>query len=358
MDGTTAQSAGARIQRSLDELVELALKCQRSRWPELADHADAGLLAATARDTRYHLEFIASALRFEEKALLDDYLVWCKVLFTNLGLPIEWVEGSLRCIAETFEGRLPAAEVLQARSYVESALRAMASADVATADCAVAPDALGVLAQRYLHTVLNADRDGAVALLESAVASGTPVRDIYTHVLGPVQREVGRLWLVNKLSVAQEHYITETTRFSMARLYHRHPDSAAHDRSVVVACVGDELHELGPRMVADFFQMDGWDTHYLGANTPTAAIVEAVKRTRTDALALSATMAFHVKEIADIISMVRADPETASVFVLAGGYPFDVAPDLWVRVGADGTAPDAESAVRLANKLMVTFHQV
>ena len=42
---------------------------------------------------------------------------------------------------------------------------------------------------------------------------------------------------------------------------------------MVATCIGGELHEIGIRMVADFFEMEGWDTYYLGANTPADAVV-------------------------------------------------------------------------------------
>ena len=63
-----------------------------------------------AKDTRFHLEFIAAALWFEEPALLDDYAIWCKTLAANLNMPDEWMDGSFRCIAETLDSELPGPE--------------------------------------------------------------------------------------------------------------------------------------------------------------------------------------------------------------------------------------------------------
>jgi signal transduction histidine kinase len=40
----------------------------------------------------------------------------------------------------------------------------------------------------------------------------------------------------------------------------------------------------GARMVADFFELDGWDTYFLGANTPTDSILRAVEERRADIL--------------------------------------------------------------------------
>jgi methanogenic corrinoid protein MtbC1 len=302
--------------------------------------------------TRLHLEYLAIALWFDERSLLDDHLIWCKVLFFNLGLPVERIESTLRSIADTVDASLPAEEAAVVRDYVNASLQVFDAADPATAACVAPGQPLGELAREYLRAALHAEQNRAVSLLSDAVASGTPVRDIYRQVFQPVQHEIGRLWLINEVSVAQEHYITAVTQLSMAHFYDRMFVGEEYGRTVVVACVGNELHELGARMVADFFEMDRWNTHFLGANTPPQAIVEAVSRTKADVVALSTTMSFHVSEVADTIALVREDPTTASAFVLVGGHPFEVAPDLWLRVGADGTALDADAAIRLADELV------
>jgi methanogenic corrinoid protein MtbC1 len=103
-------------------------------------------------------------------------------------------------------------------------------------------------------------------------------------------------------------------------------------------------------MVADFFEMEGWDTTYLGANTPTAGVLQMLADRKADVLAISATMTPHISAVAEMIARVRAS-DLGKVRILVGGYPFNLSPDLWRRVGADACAQDAEQAVLVANRL-------
>ena len=121
------------------------------------------------------------------------------------------------------------------------------------------------------------------------------------------------------------------------------------DRRLVAACVPGELHEIGARMVADFFEMEGWDTFFLGANTPTESILEMVAQQHVPLLAISATMTFHVEKVRDLIAATRRSG--LPVRILVGGYPFNHAVNLWKNVGADGCARDAQGAVALAEGL-------
>ena len=114
--------------------------------------------------------------------------------------------------------------------------------------------------------------------------------------------------------------------------------------------MGNELHEIGMRMVADFFELDGWDTYYLGANTAPENILEALALNNADVLAVSVTMVAHLSLLENVIKAVRA--VNSAVKILTGGYPFNIDPNLWRKIGADGFARDAESAISVANRLL------
>ena len=346
-----AESASEMIHVAMDELVDDAIARQLELWPQLETSFSPMQKQRLREDTRFHLEFVASSLWFGEPALLDDYAVWCKTLFANLNLPAEWIEGSWSRIADTLDAQLPAEEAALTRATIENAITTLRAASTTSSSFLRAGAPLGELARNYLITILDGNRADALSLVTDAMDSGISARDIYLRVFQPTQREMGRLWLLNEVSIAEEHYVTAVTQVAMARVQARSHADAWADKTLVAASVGSELHDLGIHMIADIFELDGWNTRYLGANTPKAAVLEAVRASSADVLALSATMASHVTRVAEIIDELRADDATAHVKVLVGGYPFNVAPDLWQRVGADGYAPDAETAPQIAARL-------
>lgn len=209
---------------------------------------------------------------------------------------------------------------------------------------------LAGLARQYLDALLKCRREVASRLVLDAVASGASVRDLYLCVFQPSQYEIGRLWQSNKLSVAQEHYCTAATQLIMSQLYPYIFGTEKNGRRMVAACVGGDLHEIGVRMVADFFEMAGWDTFYLGASMPAKSIVGEVAVRKADLLGISATLTSHVRAVTEVIEAIRSSEECRGVKVLVGGYPFNIAPGLWQRVGADLYAKDADEAISLAGR--------
>ncbi len=221
---------------------------------------------------------------------------------------------------------------------------------------------LGLLARRYMDLILAGDRMRAGDLVEDALdapeaeqrrryGDAVTLKALYLQVFQPALYEIGRLWQHNAISVAQEHYFTAATQLVMSRLY---PRIFTHERkplTMVAACADDELHEVGMRMVADFFEMHGWDTYYLGANMPAAAVLQTVTERAPDVLALSVTMSYHLDAVAKLIAQVRQQDAAGRTRVIVGGYCFRAFPDLWRQVGADGSASDAGGAVALAESL-------
>src|SRR6202453_1351772 len=152
------------------------------------------------------------------------------------------------------------------------------------------------------------------------------------------------------VSIAQEHYCTASTQLIMSQLY---PYIFRAERifrgTIVGACVTGELHEIGALMLCDLLEMEGWNTIYLGANVPTAGIVDVLRDNRSDILAVSASMTFHIRAVREVIAAVRlASPE---VRILVGGYAFRIAPNLWRDVGADYCADAAADAISLIDGL-------
>lgn len=307
--------------------------------------------APDAADLDEHVTQLAAALAANHPPLFTDYLAWVKVVRARRDGTRGELEVELTLLRDAIATVLAPAEAAPALACLAAALPRLAALpdDAPSVISPAHPHA--ALAHQYLHALLRAERRVASRLITGAFDAGVSVRDLYLHVFQQSQRELGRLWQMNEVSVAQEHYCTAATQLIMSQLYPHIFAGAKPEGTLVAASVGGELHELGVRMVADFFEMAGWNTIYLGANTPVASVVEAVVEHSADVLGASVTISHHLGEVATLLRAVRADPRCADVKILVGGRPFNVAPELWREVGADGWAADADGAVALAARL-------
>lgn len=213
---------------------------------------------------------------------------------------------------------------------------------------------LSPMATQYLELLLAGDKQEATQLIVEALKKGISIKDVYLYVFERALVHVGNLWESNLISVADEHYFTAATRHIMSELSPYIASAERNGLSVVATAVNGEQHDIGIRMVADFFELDGWDSYYLGANTPTHSIVNVVKRLNPNVLAVSATISLHVESVQMLIKALRACPFAEKLKILVGGHIFNAYPQLWKEVGADGYSVSAEQAVGIAYQLIGT----
>ncbi len=162
------------------------------------------------------------------------------------------------------------------------------------------------LRDEYVAALVAPDARRARRVIGDAIEAGTDPRDVYLEVLAPALYEVGRLWERNEIGVAAEHLASSTTESVMAEIAGRLRTDAPHRGTAVVACVGEELHRLGSRIVSDFLESDGWDVEYLGAMVPVEQIVEVASRSSAGVVALSVTMPARVPQLERAVAELRA----------------------------------------------------
>ncbi len=346
MDLTGRESARA-LREMKPDLVESMLDASYRLAPEVWEPFGEGGRAYARADFGHHLDFLAEALSFDDPGLFTHYVEWVAALFAGLGFGAKGMDSTLAALREGLVTVLPAKLSEKAISILDMASFPLVATSTTFID---RNSAQGANAGLFLDDLLAGKRAEASRLVLDLVQKGMDIRSVYLDIFQPSQYELGRLWMTGAISVAQEHFCTAATQSIMARLYPLVFAAPRTKPGVIGACIGDELHEMGIRMVCDFLEFDGWDTYYLGANMPSRGIAAAIRERNAPILCLSLTMSSRVSEVEKTIAAVRTAC-SPDLKVLVGGYPFRNSPGLWEKVGADGFASDAAEAVTLAASL-------
>ena len=319
-----------------------------ARRPELEARYAPNGREKCVEDVSHHLMYLAEALSAERPGIFEDYILWARSLLENHGVRGSDFVESLEALRDELLALDEPPLRDGAQRCIDAALK-IARGPAKEPPCRIdAATPLGELAVSYLDALLRGDRASATALVMEAVNGGLAIPDVYLGVFEQAQHELGRLWQLNRVSVAQEHLCTAATQMVMSLLAPRVFSTPRRGVSAVCACVGGDLHELGARMVSDMLELDGWDAYYLGANTPTESVVREAASRSVDVVAISATMPYHVSNVAGLIAALRDEPATRSVRIIVGGRVFNQTPGLWLHLGADATARDAAGAVDAA----------
>lgn len=334
-----------RTRRS--ELAAAAWTLQRTLFPEVREKYSGPLAERCLGYTTQHLSYLYESLMVLDKSLFLDYIEWVDTLLRARGASTADLAGNLLCLRDTLARELPPDLNRLVADYLEEAVVFLNRPDPGGALPDPAEKPMRKAAARYLELVLAGDRAGAQAWVQELRATHT-TQEIYLQVFQESQYHIGQLWHRQKITVAQEHYCTGVTQELMAALMTGLLPAERRGPVLVAWCTGGELHDMGIRMVTDFFAMEGWQTYRLGANTPVRDAIRMATDLRADLVAISATMTYHVSQVREAITQLRAHPSGGDLPVLVGGYPFLVSPALWKNVGASGFAANAREALLVA----------
>lgn len=307
--------------------------------------------AIRVQQVETHIHTLAACIEFSSPAMLDDYVRFVATVAESAVPHQDDMASVFSEVVEVVQEQFPQEAQTVISRYVDRAAQTLGVEQIVE-DARLIDTPHAALQQQYLAALLATRRGEAMRLILEALQAGTTIESIYLEVLQPTLRRLGDMWQAGEISVAEEHYCSAATHVVISQLQPHLLSSHASVKTVVAACVGEELHELGLRMVAGLFERSGWNTVYLGPNTPADSIAKAVVANQAQVLAVSVTLTRHLFSLSDVVRLVRSSAGCEHVKLLVGGHPFHVDPLLWKRVGADATAWDAKEAVGITERLI------
>ncbi len=172
----------------------------------------------------------------------------------------------------------------------------------------------------FVDHLVNGRKKDCLVILEKLVEENCPIETIYTELFQGALYVVGDLWEKNKISVATEHMATALIETLMIQLQPKLFTTLRVGKKAVIACVAKEHHQVGAKMIADIFEMHGWDGYFIGANTPAEELNRFIAEQKPDVVGLSLSIYFNINELKGFLARLRV--RFPDIPVIVGGQAF------------------------------------
>lgn len=307
---------------------------------------------AFSEDMGYHLDFLLTTLGTGDIEPFLAYLAWWSQVLRSRGLPTESLAQTLADFSHFFaqalgKGAIP---ILTALENGQIALQTGMPSPTYDQPCPTP----WVESMVFCDAALQGQRLLATASFATALERAGSLSQASVHVIQPALYDVGRRWQTNQVSVAQEHMAAALSQTLMAQAMSRAAVAPDNGQRVLFACVPGNHHSIGLRMVADAFELDGWSAEYLGANTPTNALVAQVRSGRPQLVGLSVSLPQQLHSLRECITALQTSFGDEGPRIAVGGLVFNQFPQLARVLGVELLGTDACSAVtRLSTTICV-----
>lgn len=193
------------------------------------------------------------------------------------------------------------------------------------------------LYKEVLFALQAEDKKRAVTLCLDALKNNQiSVVDLYEKILSPGLASVVDEYPKVEDLIWREHVRSGIIRtiIESAYPYILEQQKEPIGEKVLVVCPEFEEHELGARMVSDFFRLEGFDTTFIGARTPVNTILKAIEIVQPKYVVISVTNFYNFVSVKKTIEEIREKAAHDLTFIL-GGRAISANPNAVDFTGAD-----------------------
>ena len=197
--------------------------------------------------------------------------------------------------------------------------------------------------------VINGDQNTALEITKAALKEGTAAKDVLDNGLIAGMDIVGALFKKNEIYIPEVLIAARAMKMAMEVLEPELVKAGVEPvGKLLIGTVQGDLHDIGKNLVAMMLKGAGFQVIDLGVDVRPEKFVEQVKAAKAQLVGISALLTTTMPGMEKTIKALKN--AGIPVKVMIGGAP--VTQDYADRIGADGYAPDAASAVDLAKSLV------
>jgi 5-methyltetrahydrofolate--homocysteine methyltransferase len=197
--------------------------------------------------------------------------------------------------------------------------------------------------------LIRGKRDEVKAKVQEAIDEGVSPETVLNQGLISGMSVVGERFRRNLIYVPEVLISARAMKTGMAILEPLLTASGVEPvGKVVIGTVKGDLHDIGKNLVGMMLQGGGYEIIDLGTDVSAERFIAAVNEHNARLVGMSALLTTTMPYMAKVIQAIKENG-LEDVRTMVGGAP--VTQQFADDIGADGYAPDAATAVELANRL-------
>ena len=196
--------------------------------------------------------------------------------------------------------------------------------------------------------VMDGENQKVVELIATALSEGYGVGDILHKALIGGMMEIGEMFIRNEIYLPEMLFASRAMQDGLGVL---EPlltaGGVASGGQIILGTVKEDVHDIGKNLVGMMFKGAGFEVIDLGVDVSAEKFVEGVSEHKPVLVGMSSLLGTTMNLMRESVQSIRKE---SSVKIMVGGAI--ITQEFADKIGADGYAPDAASAVNKAKELL------
>ena len=199
------------------------------------------------------------------------------------------------------------------------------------------------------EAVIRGDQTAALELTKAAISEGVAPAEILNNGLIAGMNLIGVRFKNNEVYIPEVLIAARAMKTAMEVLAPKLVEAGVEPiGKAVIGTVQGDLHDIGKNLVVMMLKGAGFEVVDLGVDVNSQKFVDKTKEAKAKLVGMSALLTTTMPAMEKAVKAVKA--AGLAVKIMIGGAPVTQA--YADKIGADGYAPDAASAVDLAKSLI------
>lgn len=165
----------------------------------------------------------------------------------------------------------------------------------------------------FYNNLIEGNKNRCSEIVKDLLDEGVDLKEIYVELFQKALYRIGKLWDKNEITIPEEHMATQIIEALLSKF--SPAVSADSNLKVVVTCIDKEFHDIGAKMVANIFELNGWKTFYLGASVPLRELTKFINNSDPQIIALSWSLYLNLARFLEMIDTLTKLFPTKKIIV-------------------------------------------
>jgi methanogenic corrinoid protein MtbC1 len=167
----------------------------------------------------------------------------------------------------------------------------------------------------YLNALLDGDKKQCLHIVQNLISNNVSIKEIYMGLFQRSMYRIGQLWEKERCSIVDEHIATKITEGLIELVSNSFSNEEKAGKLALIACIDKEFHDLGARMVAGYFEVNGWNTIFAGSNTPEQDIIRLIRERQPDVIGISSSFYINVNRLIKLVQIIKENFPAQKILV-------------------------------------------
>lgn len=271
---------------------------------------------------KYHNDVLYSAILTKNYDLLKDFFTWKYSAYASRNINVDcflieyefWKESILNHLYPSH-----GSEINMVYDYLISSHKTIKIKSKITKNIEI-NSKYQSLFDELLFCLLNGQKSEFYSLVKKDLKDfDNNIFLFIEELIDPLLYKVGQMWQLNELSVAKEHLATSLIDEIINDFIKENFLDDNNKPIAITSTVGDELHNLGIKIVGKFLESNGFSVKNLSSKISSQELINSIYALKPKLVVLSVTLPSNVAILQNIVKEIRSDLNLFSGKIIVGG---------------------------------------